>query len=231
MAALTDMNMVPVETVKADFDRIALLATEEWSQNIHYHEYLLQYVPARVEAALEIGSGTGQFARRLAGVSKHVTAIDLSSEMLRVAREQSRAFSNIDFMLADVMAWKFPQNHFDCISSIATLHHLPAAVMFEKMKAALKPGGTLLILDLVQGEGWGDRLLDFVALPFNVSMRFFRTGRLRAGREVREAWKEHESHDRYLTYEQLTRLCAEILPGAKLTKHLLWRYSIIWQKP
>jgi hypothetical protein len=25
-------------------------------------------------------------------------------------------------------------------------------------------------------------------------------------------------------------LCARILPGAKIKQHLLWRYSIVWEK-
>jgi hypothetical protein len=25
-------------------------------------------------------------------------------------------------------------------------------------------------------------------------------------------------------------LCDDILPGAKIKQHLLWRYSVVWQK-
>ncbi len=33
------------------------------------------------------------------------------------------------------------------------------------------------------------------------------------------------------TYPQLRRIAAEVLPGARYRRHLLWRYSLIWTKP
>jgi hypothetical protein len=56
-------------------------------------------------------------------------------------------------------------------------------------------------------------------------------GRLLARREVRDAWTAHERHDSYPTMTEVHALCARILPGAKIKKHLLWRYSIVWEKP
>jgi hypothetical protein len=48
---------------------------------------------------------------------------------------------------------------------------------------------------------------------------------------VREAWAEHEQHDTFPTFAQVRQVCAELLPGAMVKKHLLWRYSIRWEKP
>jgi hypothetical protein len=30
---------------------------------------------------------------------------------------------------------------------------------------------------------------------------------------------------------EVRALCSEVFPGATVRKHLLWRYSIAWQKP
>jgi hypothetical protein len=106
------------------------------------------------------------------------------------------------------------------------------------MKAALKPGGVLLVLDLFQLErniitlkGFFDSvLLNGLALPVSVGLRLLHHGRLKPSREVRAAWSAHERHDIYPTMNEVRNLCAEILPGAKIRKHLLWRYSIVWQK-
>src|SRR5438876_185944 len=76
-----------------------------------------------------------------------------------------------------------------------------------------------------------DNLSNFIALPVSIGIRALRTGRLRPRREVRQAWNEHGRHDTYSTFTDVKELCAEILPGAKLRKHLLWRYSIVWEKP
>src|SRR5262245_35582574 len=106
-----------MSSVEADFDRLALLDDEGWTTNNHYHDFLLKHVPANCGNALEIGCGTGAFARQLARCCRHVTGIDLSAEMIRVARSRSSAFENLEFELADAMKWNFPQLHFDFICS------------------------------------------------------------------------------------------------------------------
>jgi hypothetical protein len=47
---------------------------------------------------------------------------------------------------------------------------------------------------------------------------------------VRAAWAEHEQYDSYLTLSEIRKACDEILPGALVRKHLLWRYSVVWKK-
>jgi hypothetical protein len=64
----------------------------------------------------------------------------------------------------------------------------------------------------------------------SVGLRLIHHGRLLPRREVRDAWAAHERHDIYPTMTEVRALCARILPSAKIKKHLLWRYSIVWQK-
>lgn len=261
-----------MSTIQEDFDRIALVSPDGSLQNNHYHNFLLRQLPIDCRAALEIGCGKGEFSRRLTEKSQHVLALDLSPEMIRIARERSVDLPNIDFQIADVMPYALPHEGFDCIATIATLHHLPLREIFLKMKAALKPGGVLLILDLFEPikwhgqtrkwhghpardserdrpspdtsqtsrtnhnqlpsmcEGLIDTFLNAVAIPVSVSLRLIHHGRLLPSRAARDAWAAHERHDIYPTMKEVHALCAEILPGAKIKKHLLWRYSIIWKK-
>lgn len=219
-----------MSTIRADFDQIALLDSAKWDHNNHYHDFLLQHVPTRCQTALEIGCGTGAFSRLLAGRAEHVLALDLSPQMIRVAVEQSRQFRNIDYEVADVTAREFAAGQFDCIVTIATLHHLPLRETLSRMKDALRVGGVLLALDLFQDEGVSDTLLSALAVPLNIGLKLIRHGRLREPRTVREAWAEHGRHDSYSTLAQVREACAEILPGAEIRRHLLWRYSIKWEK-
>src|ERR1044072_2233819 len=106
-----------MSTVEANFDRLALLDDEGWTANNQYHSSLLQHVPKNCENGLEIGCGTGAFARVLAKRCGRVVALDLSAEMIRVARTRSREFENLEFELADAMTWKFPHSHFDFVCS------------------------------------------------------------------------------------------------------------------
>ena len=220
-----------MSTIQTDFDRIALVSEDGGVQNDHYHNVLLRHLPSNCNDILEIGCGTGVFARLLAQRSQHVLALDLSPEMIRIARERSAQFPNIDFQLANVRDTPFNFGRFDCVASIATLHHLPLSEMFLKMKAALKPGGVLLVLDLFESAGLRDSLSNLLAIPVSVSLRLIHQGRLLPRRDVRDAWATHERHDIYPTMSEVYALCADILPGARIRKHLLWRYSIVWRKP
>ena len=216
--------------VRADFDRIALLSGEEWGHNSHYHDFLARHIPEPCREALDIGCGTGAFSRRLAKSSEGVLGLDLSPNMIGLARERSAQFPNIAFEVADATARELPAERFDCIATIAALHHLPAEEVLPKLKRALRPGGVLLVLDLFQAEGLSDAVAGALAVPLSLGLRLLRRGRLRPPREVRRAWDEHGRHDTYLTLTQVREVCAEVLPGALVTRHLLWRYSVVWKK-
>jgi ubiquinone/menaquinone biosynthesis C-methylase UbiE len=219
-----------MSTMQEEFDRIALVSPDGATHNDHYHNFLLLYVPANCQNALDIGCGTGSFARRLAERSQQVLALDLSAEMIRIARERSEKCPNIDFQLVNVMDMHFDDGSFDCIATIATLHHLPFEEVLLKMRRALKPGGIMLILDLFEPSGIADSLSNLVALPISTALRLIHHGRLLPRREERAAWNAHARHDSYPTIAKVQSICERILPGAKIRKHLLWRYSVVWEK-
>lgn len=218
------------ETIRRDFDRVALASDESWNHNAHYHRYLLARIPERCGHVLEIGCGTGGFARLLAERAERVLAIDLSPQMIRLARERSSSHANIDFVEGDVMARQFSQGQFDCVATLTTLHHLPIEAALTKVRKALKPGGVFLCLDLYRRSTLTDLLSDCVAYPASMLLRTIKTGRPNPPRDLRAAYAEHEKTDAYLTLPQIERACADILPGALVTRHLLWRYSIVWKK-
>jgi ubiquinone/menaquinone biosynthesis C-methylase UbiE len=216
--------------IQADFDRIALLSGDAWDHNTQHNSYLLGHAPGHCARALDIGCGTGEFSRLLAQRSDYVLALDLSPQMIEVAKQRSEGYSNIDYQVGDVMAWEFPDAQFDCVASIATLHHLPMRSMLAKMKGTLRQGGSLLVLDLYRQEGLGDALSNILVVPSSAVLGVLKNGRLMAPVEVRKAWAEHGEHDSYLTLSEVRRVCEDMLPGATVRRHLLWRYSIVWSK-
>ncbi|HSE32063.1 MAG TPA: class I SAM-dependent methyltransferase [Pyrinomonadaceae bacterium] len=220
-----------LESLQHDFDRIALLPDEKWNHTSHYHNLLLSQLPDDCEHILEIGCGTGTFSHLLAQRAAKVLAIDLSPQMIRVARENSARYPNIDFVLSDVLEYPVPANHFDCIATLTTLHHLPLAAVLKKIRQALKPQGVFLCLDLYRRSNANDLFFDGIAYPLSLALRFMKTGRLSPSREMREAYEEHGKTDSYRTLRQVRQTCAEVMPDACVTRHLLWRYSIIWRKP
>ena len=217
-------------SVEADFDRLALLDDEGWTSNNHYHDSLLKHVPANCENALEIGCGTGAFARLLAKRCRRVIALDLSPEMIRVARARSTQFGNLEFQLADAMQWDFPQSHFDFVCSIATLHHLEQRELLVKIRDSLKQNGVLVVLDLVESESLAERMCDVAAFGVSGGLRLIHNGRLQPPAAVRRAWEQHGKHDHYLTIRQARAIADEILPGANVRRCLLWRYLLVYIK-
>jgi ubiquinone/menaquinone biosynthesis C-methylase UbiE len=217
-------------TIRSDFDRLAALDNDDWDHNRHYHDFLIKQLPRACQEALEIGCGAGSFSRRLSKRAHRVLALDLSPEMIKAAKRRSDAYTNIEYQVADVLTWDFPKNKFDCIASIATLHHLPLESILGKMKTALKTNGVLLALDLYAPEGPSDRIREILAVPLHTILKIKNTGRLKEPGEIRSAWAQHGARDSYLPVAEVRRKCNQKMPGAIVKKHLLWRYSIVWRK-
>ena len=102
--------------------------------------------------------------------------------------------------------------------------------MNESVIYALRSGGVLLILDLFQSETLLDCMVSSLAVPVNIVLRLAKGNRWRVPRIVREAWSRHSLYDEYLTLRRVRELCDGVLPGARVRRHLLWRYSLVWHK-
>jgi ubiquinone/menaquinone biosynthesis C-methylase UbiE len=220
-----------MQQFREDFNRIATLTAHEAEAHVSYSNYLLRHVPVDCNRILEIGCGFGAFTRLIAGRARHVTAVDLSPQMIEVARKHSAGYSNLEFVLGDFLQLPLSADSYDSIVTIATLHHLPVAEALTKMKAMLRPGGLLLLHDLLATGGLPDKALDFLRLPINKAVRFWQTGKLWVRREVRQAWDEHAKHESYLTPVDVLAMRDEHLQGASIHNHFLWRYTVVWRKP
>jgi len=220
----------PTLRTQADFDRLAALDDAGWDHNRHYHAFLLRHLTRDRSIALEVGCGTGAFARALARHFRRVTAIDLSPEMVRRARDLSAAVDNVEFRQADIRTFDLPPAAYDCIATLATLHHLPMEETLARLGAALRPGGVLLVLDLYRPATLVDRGWSASAAVVSTLLRAWKVRRLRPPPHVRRAWAEHARHDVYPTLAEVHSLAERLLPGASVRRHLLWRYSLVWRR-
>jgi ubiquinone/menaquinone biosynthesis C-methylase UbiE len=191
---------------------------------------LVSYIPDPCSSALDVGCGVGRFSRLLARHSNQVIAVDLSPGMVEVARETSKGYSNIDFQVADIREYPLPDETFDYITSIATLHHLPMEATLIRLKRSLKIGGILAVLDLYETSGIADLIQSIAAVPCSLLLKLIKTGRLRESRQVQKAWSIHRQNDSYPTLAAVRQICHKVLPGARVRKHFFWRFSIIWKK-
>jgi SAM-dependent methyltransferase len=104
---------------------------------------------------LSLGCGHGGMeidcARRLAGRSYEILALDLNPALFRRARgEVDRDRLRIDFQAIDLNFVELEANAFDVVFAHASLHHLlNLEHLFAQVSRALKPGGRFVVLDII----------------------------------------------------------------------------------
>jgi SAM-dependent methyltransferase len=154
--------------------------------------------------------------------------------MIAAAEARSHGYPNITYHVADFMHWSPSPGGYDCVVSVAMLHHVPFEPALAKMVAALRPGGTLLLQDLVDGWDSGELLWSALAYMTRRLRRAVTTIRRRPAnidRELERVWAAHGARESYETVASVRRACDRLLPDARVRRHLMWRYSIIWTKP
>ncbi len=124
--------------------------------------------PKQGEKILDLCSGTGRAVSWIAdgvGSEGKVIGMDLSKNMIEVARHRYGKSRNSIFLLQDVtQSWGY-QNYFDGILNSFSLHELPEKYrrnVLEQSYLALKERGRLVIADFnPQVSGWA-RLLSLL---------------------------------------------------------------------
>ncbi|MBC2694894.1 MAG: methyltransferase domain-containing protein [Desulfobacteraceae bacterium] len=99
--------------------------------------------------ALDVGTGTGQFALYLAGSGFVVTGIDLAENMIFYAKQNAGKHElDIDFQIGDAERLVFEDNTFDVVVSRNLLWTLPnpQKAIFE-WRRVMKPEAILVISD------------------------------------------------------------------------------------
>ncbi|SJZ64203.1 transcriptional regulator, ArsR family [Consotaella salsifontis] len=109
----------------------------------------------RVDALLDIGTGTGRMLELMAPLCGRALGVDASREMLAIARAKldEAGITNASVRLADAYRLPVEAESFDLITVHQVLHHLddPAAAIRQAARA-LRPGGRLVVVDFAPHE-------------------------------------------------------------------------------
>jgi SAM-dependent methyltransferase len=89
---------------------------------------------------LELGCGTGYFTRELARSGANVVAIDISPELLEIARTNCSA-PNIQYQIQNAYSLSYPDAMFDSVVGSSVLHHLEIQEALRNIYRVLKPAG------------------------------------------------------------------------------------------
>ncbi len=109
---------------------------------------------------LDVGCGAGNYTLTMLSKIKglHCTLIDLSRPMLERAFERvsSQTTGQVETIQGDIRTIELIANQFDIILAGAVLHHLRDdgdwESVFRKLYRILKPGGCLMVSDLITQE-------------------------------------------------------------------------------
>ncbi|MGA5561080.1 class I SAM-dependent methyltransferase [Streptomyces platensis] len=195
-----------------------------WNHNVHYHRLVLDAVPDGCGRALDVGCGDGLLVRKLAGRVREVTGVDRSAAMVRLARERSARVSHTDYVEADFMTPDgLPPGGFDLLTAVAVVHHLDFAAAVHRMAELLAPGGRLVLVGLARNRTPLDWALSGAGVP---AARFL--ARRHGGKT---GPPEMPVMDPAMAWGEVRRAARECLPGSRFRRHLLWRYSLVWDKP
>ena len=101
----------------------------------------------------DLGCGTGQVSAAIAPFVRHVVAVDASAAMLQAAKKRLQRFDNIDLRRGDLEALPIDDARLDAATLMMVLHHVPEPERaLREVARVLKPGGALLVVDMLPHE-------------------------------------------------------------------------------
>jgi len=107
------------------------------------------------DKVLEVGCGSGSTAILLATSVAHITASDISANMIEIAKGRARdqEVENVSFAQAALPDATLEQESYDAVLAFNTLHLVPdLPPVIRNLREALKPGGMLITKTMCLAE-------------------------------------------------------------------------------
>lgn len=219
-----------LNTTEIQFDRVA----EEYdfvASLMNDNTFFISNMPSKKERVLDIGCGSGLLADELSTYFNEVIGIDISNEMLEVAKRKHQR-SNITYLNMDAEYLSFG-NKFDYIVSRTTFHHLNnISSIIRQMKELVNDDGKIVILDNVSEIETLPRYVYILGAIQEFIPHCVRFGIKNAMRifkhNISKPWLEHLASDKYLSEQSYYDIYGQLLPNCKFYK-MGWAIGIIWE--
>jgi ubiquinone/menaquinone biosynthesis C-methylase UbiE len=104
---------------------------------------------------VDFGCGSGANTALLAGRGAHVWGIDISEDLLRLARRRlavSGCAGGAAFIAGSAHDLPFPDESIDVVFGMAILHHLDLDLVSREVRRVLKPGGRAIFKEPVRNS-------------------------------------------------------------------------------
>ncbi|MDB9465811.1 class I SAM-dependent methyltransferase [Dolichospermum circinale] len=116
------------------------------------HKRLLSQVELSANAnVLDLGCGTGRLLNRLANQFPEITGtgLDLSPQMLRVARQNNRHRPRLIYLEGNAENLPFVEGQFNAVfNTISFLHYPQPDQVLKEVARVLSPGGKFYLVDI-----------------------------------------------------------------------------------
>jgi SAM-dependent methyltransferase len=96
-------------------------------------------------SVLDVGCGPGAWLPELARVNERVVAIDISEELLEIARQHTNGLQNVEILTLPAENLGLPSESFDAVACLTALPYLDAPAAVGELVRVLRPGGTLVL--------------------------------------------------------------------------------------
>ena len=136
--------------------------------------------------ALDVGCGVGRIIQQLAPRFGEVHGVDVSDEMLNLAKERLRPFPNVHLHRLDGTDLRtFPDRTFNIMWSYSVFYHMPRTLYYGYLKElarVMAPGGRLIyqLAQLYSTRRWFQAVFRIEPDPKDTNVRrFYTKGHLR----------------------------------------------------
>lgn len=112
---------------------------------------------------MEVGCGTGLFTELMAASGAHLLAVDISPDLLQLARRRNLPPEQVEFR-----EMRFEDGEadgpFDAIVGSSVLHHLDMVIALHRMYELLKPNGVIAFAEpnMLNPQIWAERHIPYV---------------------------------------------------------------------
>ena len=177
---MTDKTPTPEQNLQQEFNRWAEAGEGGKMRNHHLDitEKTLRLMDLRPgERVLDLGCGSGWASRLLARLVGdgppgfgQVVGLDISDEMIRQARADSKEFENILYVWGSAQQIPWEENFFDKMLSVESFYYYPDQdrALAELFRVMAPHGRMFILINLYQDNPYSLQWVDKLKVPVHV---------------------------------------------------------------
>ena len=177
---MPEKSHTPDENLQQEFNRWAEAGEGEKMRNHHLNitEKTLRYMDLRPgERVLDLGCGSGWATRLIARLVSdgpegfgQVVGVDISDEMIRQARAESKEFENVMYVWGSATQIPWEENFFDKMLSVESFYYYPDQdrALAELFRVMAPHGRLFILINLYRDNEYSLQWVDKLKVPVHV---------------------------------------------------------------